>query len=164
VPVVDFTRWSRDHSYLVEYVAGGLHVGLGAEVRQVAAEYDHGGVIGAVAGRAASALGQPSSDPLDEDYQRFDALVQEPFLQVRADQAWSGRSTPSRRLASARAPPGTSANSSGASANCVYGPLSAQPSLHPAVSGADRAETDGEWAGRRGKRHDDATAVLVRFA
>lgn len=29
---------------------------------------------------------------------------------------------------------------------------------------AEQAETDAERAGRRGKRHDDATAVLVRFA
>jgi hypothetical protein len=28
---------------------------------------------------------------------------------------------------------------------------------------AERAETDAERAGRRGKRYDDATAVLVRF-
>jgi hypothetical protein len=29
---------------------------------------------------------------------------------------------------------------------------------------AERVETDAERAGRRGKRHDDATAVLIRFA
>jgi len=65
-------------------VAGGLHAGFGAEVRQVAAEHDHGGVVGAVAGRAAGTLGQPGPDPLGEHRQRLDALVQEPFLQVHA--------------------------------------------------------------------------------